>query len=162
MMPNGIFPGASVFDPDGDAWLRFPMQSTANNGNAAREAATEWSIRPTSMGRWGLRTATNMNYGAWAFGDVRPDLAIVPAAPGDDPPSPHVLSQAAASASCAIVFARAQLDGHKASRLDDANAVIVARGGEILAGAPTGVVIAEVEIPACAPEPLLEDIERVE
>ncbi|MCB9849947.1 MAG: hypothetical protein H6817_04505 [Phycisphaerales bacterium] len=157
ILRDGMVPGASVFDPDGDAWLRYPPGQTSSK----EIDAGAWSVRPTPLGFWALCRGA-------MHGDDEPislptnaDLAIIPASPSTAGYSLDDFSDAAKRSNCALCLARAQLDGD-ASVSDGANVAIIARDGEVLASAPGGVVVAEVEVPRCAPEIYLEDLEHVE
>jgi hypothetical protein len=153
-------PAATVFDPDGDAWIRHPRLRPR-----LHETDSAWSLRSTSMGAWALSADAVGPGGAVTAPPDAAGLALLPVYAEAGPISLAALQTAARQASSAVCFARAEPPSADGKPRAGLAAAIVGADGAVLArldGCDDGQAVADLEIPPADPVPPLEEAEHVE
>jgi len=158
--------GATLLDPDGDAFLRFPAKVRRPPADAAAVSPDSWVVRDTPLGRWALRTSRTLAAEP-SFAVDGAGLAIIPAAPEATRLSLELLTDAARRAGCAVCIAQARTIGREsAGNVVDSSptsGAIITAAGSVLASTDTAdIVHAELEISPSPAAGHLEELESVE
>ena len=163
-----IVPGATLFDPDGDAYLRYPQPVPVGDRNETK-AADEWAVRRTPLGVVALRCgrAPTGRLAIHAPEGLPLDLAIVPIAPDEAARGTRQLIDLARSASCYVCVIGCVAPFQAEGGDSPARSVIIDRKGNIVAqtwGEAPQLAVAELDItpPATTPPGNMEDVEDLE
>ncbi|HRX87230.1 MAG TPA: hypothetical protein P5572_19560 [Phycisphaerae bacterium] len=137
--------GATVFDPDADAFMHFPQPTCLPSGVGAKLPSPTWAVANTPLGRWALRTAQSMPEPDWETHDA--SLVLLPARVNDRLDVP-TLAAAASSADCAVCFASPRLSGD--DHAGPYGGIISAEGQTVALDRGAGTIWAALEIPVAA------------
>lgn len=156
---NRLIRAATVFDPDGDGFLRWPIDASVSPGV---QDSSAWSVRTTPLGRWALCPGHALGGSITPPADRALGLAIVPASPESAAWSAAALASAARSGQCAICVAPGRWRGE--AEAEARGAIVSATGDSVGQPASAGgpILVAELDMPAAPAEAWMEAIGPIE